>query len=128
MMITSYCSTSSTSLVSAAALGGCECSIPCLLQVMPQFRDHARDGATPSPLCYTSLSSDTLARDRHALQASSPRTGAVRAGDRLQPIPCLMSGCACPHGSHRFTQDTRTWKALCCRANGSYHILTLKSE
>src|SRR5215831_6740726 len=84
-MITSYCSPSSTSLVPAAALGGCTCAIPCLLQVTARFRGHARAGATPSPLPHASLSSDTPARGGHARSASPPWTVATGAGDRLQP-------------------------------------------
>src|SRR5262252_3216026 len=85
MMITSYCSPSSTRLVPAAALGGCACAIPCLLQVTSWFRGHARAGATLSPLAHASLSSDTPARGGHARSASPPRTAATGAGDRLQP-------------------------------------------
>src|SRR5262249_53718884 len=85
MIITSYCSTFSTSPVLAAALCGCACAIPCLLQVPPRFRGHARAGAAPSPLCHASLSSDTPARGGHARSASPPRTVAAGVGDRLQP-------------------------------------------
>src|SRR5439155_8502616 len=76
----------------------CACSILCLLQVTPRFRGHARDGATLSPLCHTSLSSYTPARGGPSLRASPPRTVATRGGARLQPglhtpAPTLCSSC-----------------------------------